>query len=1483
MKNPLSLSAARLLAVVGLSLSTVFAEQYGPQTFNVDDAVTDLEDGSTIASSDGMASVQFGALRLTEDGTQHTRSSFRIPALAASSDGWTASFEFILEDQPDENNPADGFSFSYGAIPAFQPGLIDKTAPAAHGFAEEGWGESVEHISFEFDTWDNGNGEQGFNLAHNGEDLQFENRTILQEAGRVVGTATLSWNPTDGASLSVDLGFGLTPIFSNVRTHGFTGDDDYVFAIGARTGGATQTLIIDNVEVTTIPPGFIVLPNPVISEFMADNQSTIEDENCRASDWIEIFNATANPVDFDGWYLTDDIDEPRKWRLPAFTLGANEYKLIFASGEDQTTGELHTDFRLRRSGGVVALVKPNGSLASAYQYSQQVEDASFGTLGQGQEQGFFFTPTPGEPNRGPQGVAVLEKPEFSLESQLFSGRLSLELSATAPNATIRYTTNGSEPNSRSRLYGGPITIGTTTRIIARIFQPGLQPGPVRERTFVKMATNLQNFTSDLPIIVVDSFGRNLDGESSANSQNPRRPVHGIFFDINPETGRASPQDAPDFEGAAGMRVRGQTSSGFPKKQYSFETWDSEGNDKDVSIFGMPSESDWVIHAPYSDKTLMRNKIVYDTSRENGYPGVRTRFCELFYNGNGGDVSMADYRGVYVFMENIKANEDRVPIKRLDPCDTAEPAVTGGYIWKKDKGANADVTFSTIREGHTMAFVEPDAPSSRQRIWLDRYVDQFETALHRSNFDDPDLGYARYINVQSFIDTHIWVELYKNIDGFRLSSYYYKDRGKKIEAGPVWDYNLSLGNANYLSGENPSGWYFSLISPQQYPYYSRLFRDPEFVVQYWDRYFELREGILSEASLMGRIDGYTAEIEEAARRNFSKWRILGTHLWPNASGSSSRRTHQSEVDWMKNWLRNRLRWYDQQHNRPPRYNLAGGPVNAGTPLTISNPNTGGGLIYYTTDGTDPRLPGNSSESVFLPESSTCRYLIPEEEVSGWEMQAGPLNLNEWRTGEAGLGYQNPAGSLLPQINTHLPPGTTTVYTRFEFDIEHASTISALDSLALNIKYEDGFVAYLNGTRVASANAPGDLSFESLATLAHDGDAAIEFEAFNLTSHRSRLEVGTNVLAIQFLNRGSTKTGFLGSPQLVASTSRAALSPSAQVYRTGIALFESATVKARVLRGSSWSPVQTEHYLVSGQPANASNLAVSEINYRPTSPDEDEGQTAFDQRTDYEYLEVMNIGDVPLDLTGVKITTGVQFNFDLGDVSFLAPGERALVVSNRLAFENRYRAILNSIKIAGEFSNSLSNDGETIILKAADGSEIRNFTYNDVDPWPEAADGDGMSLVLVAPFSNPDHNDPLSWRSSRTQNGVPGRSDGWVFEGDPDGDDDGNGLSNFFQYALAPNGVGPVLPASDIQELTVGEATADFMTFTYTRRIGADDVDYDVQISEDLVNWISQDEGALTLMGRIENPNGTETITFRVSQPRQWKKSLFGRLSVQSRER
>ncbi len=1485
------------IGICALMLSAVaLADQYGPQAFAVANGTTSLGDGTTLAGSDGIASVQGGALQLTRAGTSDTSSSFRIPPLSNSSQGWNATFEFLLADNPGGSNPADGFSFNYGAIPPYNPSQSDESASDAHGGGEEGWHPSVAHISFEVDTWDNGGGEDGLNIATSGEDIAFENQTVLRNGQSISGFMEVSWSPTDGASMKLDLGSGLLPVFTNVPTPQFSGNDSYRFAFSARTGGAHQSVIIDNLQITTTDATLILLPEPVISEFMADNENTLEDEDCRSSDWIELLNPTAETRNLGGWYLTDNPADLTKWQIPNLSLEPNERRIIFASGKDRPTGELHTNFAIDKDGGFLALVRPDGlTVVSSYDFGQQYEDISYGRLGEAQSEGYFGNPSPGGINVAPQGIPVSEKPVFSHDDQVIVRSINLALSTSSPTATIRYTTDGSDPTSSSSLYVTPIRIFATTRVKARIFEPGREPGPVRDRTYLRLASDIRNFSSDLPIVIIDSFGANIDGESSANSQNPRRPVQSIFLDVDNLSGRASVSDIPNFAGRGGMRVRGQTSSGFPKKQYSFETWDSDGNDKDVSIWGWPSESDWILHAPYSDKTLMRNKIVYDCSRELGYPSVRTKFCELFFNSNGGNISMEDYRGVYVFMEKIKRNEDRVNIKELENCDTDPASITGGYIIKKDKGQTVDITLTTAREGHQLAFVEPDLPGSAQQAWLRNYMNSFENALHGPEFADPLEGYASYIEVDSFIDTHIWVEVFKNIDGYRLSSYFYKDRGRKLVASPVWDYNLSLGNADYLEGEYPQGWYYSLVSAQEYPWYGRLFQDPEFVTRYWDRWFELRESMMATDRMMSLIDSYTSEISEAATRNFDKWNTLGTTLWPNArvwtppaplpgsdrnlSGASRRDSHQDEVDWMKGWLWARLDWIDDQYTAPPSFSRSGGPVNPGTSLTMSNNSGRNGTIYYTIDGSDPRSPGNTSSSVLLPSGSPLQWIIPGGPVPGWNSINGPGNLAVWESGNAGIGYENSPDDFDDLIETPVPQRTTSLYTRFEFDIDNQNIIDGFNTLFLNIRYDDGFVAYLNGSRVAGPNAPGNPSWDSDATGSNPDSAAVNFEAFDISASLSQLRVGNNVLAIQLLNTGTTSSDLLLDPQLVGGNSGSLISPSAFPYSSRLTLNESQTINARILAPGGWGALQTESFLVGGQMASADNLVVSELNYRPAPPTPEEQSAGFDARTDFEYLEIMNISSTDIDLEGIAFTKGVNFDFNLGDVHFLAPGERVVIVSNRDAFLLRYGNRLSGTRIAGEFSNNLSNDGETIILSNASGSVIRNFTYNDVSPWPEAPDGDGLSLVLRSPASAPDHDYPPNWRSSITPDGVPGGSDSTVLTGSPLDDDDGNGLSNLVQHAFSVAGVRMIQPSASINSFTDAETPVDYMTFSYTRNLAADDVVFTVQISPDLQNWISEGDTNILPVSRVENGDGTETLTYQYTEPVAGYDQLFGRVLIQ----
>jgi hypothetical protein len=557
---------------------------------------------------------------------------------------------------------------------------------------------------------------------------------------------------------------------------------------------------------------------------------------------------------------------------------------------------------------------------------------------------FFTTPTPGALNSAPGYPAVSATPQFSHPSATFTTPFSLTLSSAAPAGVIRYTLDGSIPTATTgTVYTAPIALSDSTRVTARVFEPGLAPSRIVGRLYGRLDPSVTSFSSNLPIVVVHTFG-------AAIAEDWLTPTLTSVIDTG-AGGRATITDAADFTGPAGIRIRGSSSRSFPKKQFALETWDDDHKDKDVAILDLPPESDWILYAPYSEKGLIHNVMAYAWYNALGRYAVRTRFCELYLKTGTGPVTSADYAGIYVVMEKIKLGPARVNITELLPTDETEPAITGGYIIKKDRLDPGDSGFSTST-GQVLAYVDPKEVeiTTAQAAWLKGYLDQFESVLYGPGYADPVNGYAKYIDTGSFIDHHILVELTKNIDGFRLSSFLSKDRLGKLDMGPIWDYNLSLGNANYLEGWLPTGWYHDMLGDGDYPYYRRLFSDPEFAQRYADRWFELRRGPFSNAALLGSFDGAIALLQESAPRNFQRWPILGTYVWPNWYIGT---TWADDVAWTRQWLLDRLAWFDAQFPAPPAFSRPGGPVPIGTNLAIT---AAIGLIHYTLDGSDPRLPG-----------------------------------------------------------------------------------------------------------------------------------------------------------------------------------------------------------------------------------------------------------------------------------------------------------------------------------------------------------------------------------------------------------------------------------------------------------------------------------------------------------------------------------------------
>jgi len=967
---------------------------------------------------------------------------------------------------------------------------------------------------------------------------------------------------------------------------------------------------------------------------------------------------------------------------------------------------------------------------------------------------FLFEPTPGDFN-GLGSPAAAQPVEFSVTGGIFTEAFSLTLTTPTPDAVIIYTLDGSEPNARSRVFDRPLDISQSTTIRAKAVAPGLVASRTASESYVLMDNAVAQFSSDLPVIVLENF----------NGQRP--PTEGfqamamsIFEQVD---GRTVLTSDPTLSTRGGIRRRGSSTVDREKASYAIEAWDANNNDADISPLGMPADSDWILYAAYNfDRALMRNPLIYDLSNQVGRYAVRTRFVEVYFNQNGGPVSQADYVGVYSLMEKIKRGPDRVDIQELTPGDIAEPEISGGYILKIDRPDPFDSGFSAA--GQTIRYVDPKEDDIEQvpaqQAWIRNYFNEFRAVLDGPNFADPDIGYAKYIDVDSWIDHHILNVLPMNVDAFRLSGYFYKDRGGKIEMGPIWDFDRSMGSTDGRDS-NPLAWNGTGDATRffDYPWWDRLFQDPNFWQKWIDRWTELRGTVLSTENIHATIDRMAETLGEAQVRNFDRW----TAVRPRFGG------YQGEIDHLKQWLADRAEWIDRQFLSTPILGHPGGSVEPGFQLDVMSEHT----LYYTLDGADPRLPGGGLSpnailaetsvdvTTLLPSGAAASVFVPSDDSLGSDWTQLGFDDSAWSSGVTGVGYDRDTdfeAVIGLDVEDAMYRVNSSAYIRIPFQVDDPS---ALDSLLLKMKFDDGFVAYINGTRVASANDPVGLAWNSEATRNQSDAAALLFREFPISEHLPLLEPGENVLAIQGLNSNSADADFLILPELSNNDIPTAV----------ITINESAQFKARARRRGDWSGLVTASFLVGGPP----ELRITEIMFHPQDPPA--GSPYNDD--DFEFIELQNTGDTPLSLGGIRFADGIEFTFPDMD---LAPGGVVVVVSNQAAFETRYGIVDN---LVGQYTGRLSNSGEHLLLEGAVAETILDFTYRD--NWYPTTDGDGHSLVIrnAAAAANT-WGLATSWRASDAPGGNPGVADPPPLPGDANGDgrvdlDDLNMVRNNFGTA------------------------------------------------------------------------------------------------------
>jgi subtilisin-like proprotein convertase family protein len=424
------------------------------------------------------------------------------------------------------------------------------------------------------------------------------------------------------------------------------------------------------------------------------------------------------------------------------------------------------------------------------------------------------------------------------------------------------------------------------------------------------------FSTNLPILKINTNGQSIPDD-------PKIPVDFVVIDNGPGLLNFDTNSVYAFQHKIGIELRGSSSQWAPKVPYGFETWDTLSNDIDTSFLGFPAQSDWILSPSYYDKTLMRNVLSYDIFNKMGHYASRTKYCELFLNG--------EYQGIYIVMEKIKRDENRVDVAKLTQLDTTGDQITGGYIYKIDKftGSGGDGFYSAFPPSNPTGdaiFYQYEYPSQydilpQQAAYLHSYIDSFETALFEPDFADPVNGFRRFASEGSFIDYMLLNEMSKNVDGYRLSTYFHKDKqskGGKIKAGPAWDYDITWKNADYCQAEIDTGWAYNLnyvCSGAAVPaHWERMLQDSIFRAHVKCRWNSLRNQFLHTDSLFEYIDATADWIDSAQQRNFSKWPILGVATWPEPQPLPQ--TYAAQIQRLKDWITNRFAWMDAQINQYP---------------------------------------------------------------------------------------------------------------------------------------------------------------------------------------------------------------------------------------------------------------------------------------------------------------------------------------------------------------------------------------------------------------------------------------------------------------------------------------------------------------------------------------------------------------------------------------
>ena len=488
--------------------------------------------------------------------------------------------------------------------------------------------------------------------------------------------------------------------------------------------------------------------------------------------------------------------------------------------------------------------------------------------------------------------------------------------------------------------------------------------------------------SELPIVMINTLGQTIPEDTKID----------VLMDIKyngPGTLTWLTDSSNVYSGNIGIEIRGATSAGYPQTPYGLETRTETGANNNVSLLGMPAENDWVLLTNYNDRSLIRNTLAFDLFEKMGNYSTRTSLCEVLLD--------SAYKGIYVFGEKLKRDDNRVDIATLLTSDTIGDELTGGYIleqnyWNENNSFLSNyspIDHPEFDVHFVYKYPKADVINEPQKEYIAAFVDSLETALYSEDFADPDIGYRKYLDVPSFIDYFLVNELSRNNDGFKKSVFFHKDKysnGGKLMAGPVWDFDWAWKNMYscfIFENTDGSGWahHINDCPTDNYScgWYIRLLQDSTFANELRCTYEDYRQSMLDTVSIFAYIDSIQNLVQNAQARHFQKWPILGIS-GPAPEVGPFATTYNAELDTLKTWITLRLQWLDE--------NIPGECVTVvNTEEQVSPSNT---LKYYPNPGTghihfDGHLNGKSSYRLIFYDGTG-------KEIDAIELHSGKLQFD-----------------------------------------------------------------------------------------------------------------------------------------------------------------------------------------------------------------------------------------------------------------------------------------------------------------------------------------------------------------------------------------------------------------------------------------------------------------------------------------------------------